>query len=56
MEAELKLKDEKILMLQKEVEQQKNKIDQLTKKMALVMTEKDRQIHVGGVGVHFCYY
>jgi len=45
MEVELKLKDEKILALSKEVEQQKQKIDQLTKKMALVMNEKDIQIN-----------
>jgi CRP-like cAMP-binding protein len=45
MEAELKIKDEKILMLQREVEEQKNKIDQLSKQMGFVMSEKDRQIH-----------
>jgi len=46
MEAELKIKDEKILMLQKEVEDQKKKIDQLSEQMGFVMSEKDRQIHV----------
>ena len=46
MEAELKIKDEKILMFQKEVEDQKKKIDQLSEQMGFVMSEKDRQIHV----------
>lgn len=45
MEAELKIKDEKILMFQKEVEDQKKKIDQLSEQMGFVMSEKDRQIH-----------
>jgi len=45
LESKLKIKDDRIHELTLEIEDRNAKIDQLTKKMGLVLSEKDRQIH-----------